>query len=197
MLGRMTDLHRWAEVLGPPTSKAQVQARQRQQASQARFDHALEVVDQATAAVSAGDLVRLDRLVSSLDALAFDDFEQHHPGHAAVDFALYDVIGDLCELVEDDEEASFGQTWIDQLVAHADRELPAGAAGWVRLAVGFAADEYRLSNQELEAIDRLRGELRPDRDTTLVGYLAGRDQRPPVQHLRDGIHALAWLRDHP
>jgi hypothetical protein len=193
MLRRMTDLHRWAEVLGPPTSKTQAQARRRQQASQARFDHALEVVDQAARTVSIGDQDRLDRLVSSLDALAFDDFEQHHPGHAAVDFAIYDVIGDICEVVEDDE-AGFGQTWIDQLVAHADRELPGPAARWIRLAVGFAADEYQLSNQELEAVDRLRGELRPDRDTNLVSYLASRDQRPQAEHLRDGIHALAWLR---
>jgi hypothetical protein len=192
----MTDLPRWAEVLGPPTSKAQAQARRRQQASQARFDHALEVVDQAAAAVSAGDQGRLDRLVGSLDGLAFDDFEQQHPGHAAVDFALYDVICDLCDLVEDDEEAGFGQSWIDRLVAHADRDLPGPAARWVRLAVGFAADEYRLSNQEREAIDRLRGELRPDRDTNLVPYLAGRDQRPPAEHLREGICALAWLREH-
>ena len=85
------------------------------------------------------------------------------------------MIGDLCELVEDDEAADFGQSWIDQLAAEADREL---------------------SNQELEAIDRLRGELRPDRDTSLAGYLAGRDQRPSAGHLRDGIHALAWLRAH-
>jgi hypothetical protein len=193
MLGRMTDLHRWAEVLGPPTSKAQAQARRRQQASQARFDHALEVVDQAAAAVSVGDRARLDRLVSALDGLAFDDFEQQHPGHAALDFAVYDVI---CDLVADDDDAGFGQTWIDQLVAHADRELPGPAARWVHLAIGFAADEYQLSNQELEAIDRLRGELRPDRDTNLVAYLAGHDQRPPAEQLRDGIHALAWLRDH-
>ena len=195
----MTDLHRWAEELGPPSSKAQAQPRRRQQASQARFDHALDVVDQAAAAASAGNPARLDRLVSSLDGLAFDDFEQHHPGHAAVDFALYDVICDLCELDEDDEDdedAGFGQTWIDQLVAHADSELPGAAAGWVRLAVGFAADEYRLSNQEQEAVDRLRGELRPDRDTQLVSYLASRDQRPPVEQLRDGIYALAWLREH-
>jgi hypothetical protein len=190
----MTDRHRWAEVLGPPTSKAQAQARRRQQASQARFDHALEVVDQAATAVSAGEQARLDRLVSSLDGLAFDDFEQQHPGHAAVDFALYDVICDL--ITDDDEQVGFGQTWIDRLVAHADRELPEPAARWVRLAVGFAADEYQLSNQELEAIDRLRGALRPDRDTNLVPYLAGRDQRAPAEHLREGIQALAWLRDH-
>jgi hypothetical protein len=189
----MTDLHRWAEVLGPHTSKAQAQARRRQQASQARFDHALDLVDQAATSVSADDQDRLDRLVSSLDGLAFDDFEQHHPGHAAVDFAIYDVI---CDLVEDDDEAGFGQTWIDRLVAHADRELPGPVAGWVRLAVGFTADEYQLSNQEREAIDRLRGELQPDRDTSLVTYLASRDPRAPAEHLRDGIHALAWLRDH-
>jgi hypothetical protein len=193
MLRRMTDLHRWAEVLGPPTSKAQAQARRRQQASQARFDHALEVVDQAATAVSADDQDRLDRLVSSLEGLAFDDFEQHHPGHAALDFAIYDAI---CDLVEDDDDAGFGQTWIDRLAAHADRDLPGPAARWVRLAVGFTADEYQLSNQEREAIDRLRGYLQPDRDASLVTYLASRDQRPPADHLRDGIQALAWLREH-
>jgi hypothetical protein len=189
----MTDLHRWAEVLGPPTSKAQAQARRRQQASQARLDHALDLVDQAATTVNTHDQARLDRLVSSLDGLAFDDFEQQHPGHAALDVAIYDVI---CDLVEDGDDAGFGQTWIDRLVAHADRDLPGSAAGWVRLAVGFTADEYQLSNQELEAIDRLRGELHPDRDASLVAYLASRDQRPPADHLRDGIHVLAWLRDH-
>jgi hypothetical protein len=193
MLRRMTDLHRWAEVFGPPTSKAQAQARRRQQASQARFDHALDVVDQAATAVSVGEQDRLDRLVSSLDRLAFDDFEQHHPGYAAVDFAIYDVI---CDLVADDDDAGFGQTWIDRLVAHADRDLPGPVARWVRLTVAFTADEYQLSTQELEAIDRFRGELRPDRDTNLVAYLASRDQRPPAEHLRDGVRALAWLRDH-
>ena len=190
---RMTDPRRWTQVLAPPGSKAQAQARRRQQASQARFEHALDLADQAAAAVSGGRQARFDRLVGSLKELAFDDFEQHHPGYAAVDFALYDVV---CDLVEDDEDAGFGQTWIDRLVTHADHELPEAAARWVRLAVGFAADEYQLSNQEREAIDRYRGELRPDRGTNLVTYLASRDQRPPAAHLRDGIHALAWLRDH-
>ena len=96
----MTDPHRWAEVLGPPTSKAQAQARQRQQASQARLDRALELVDQAATTVSAGDQDRLDRLVSSLDGLAFDDFEQQHPGHFALEVAISDVI---CDLVDDDD----------------------------------------------------------------------------------------------
>jgi hypothetical protein len=108
-------------------------------------------------------------------------------------FAIYDAI---CDLVEDDDDAGFGQTWIDRLAAHADRELPGPAARWVRLAVGFTADEYQLSNQEREAIDRLRGDLQPDRDASLVTYLASRDQRPPADHLRDGIQALAWLREH-
>jgi hypothetical protein len=187
----MTDADRWAEVLGPPTSKAQ--ARRRQHASQARFDHALDVVDQAATAVSADSQTRVDRMVGSLNELAFDEFEQQHPGYAALDFALYDVV---CDLIEDDEDAGFGQTWIDRLVTHADHELPVAAARWVRLAVAFTADAYQLSNPELEAIDRYRGELRPDRDTNLVAYLASRDQRSPAAHLRDGIHALAWLRDH-
>jgi hypothetical protein len=189
----MSDADRLAEVLSPPISEAQRQARERQQASQARFENALGIVDQAAAAVSRGARSRLARLIGSLDELPFDDFERHHPGHAALDFALYDVI---CDLVEDDDDAEFGQTWIDRLVAHADHELPAAAARWVRLAVGFAAHEYQLPNPELEAIDRYRGELRPDRDTYLVALLASHDQRPPTVHLREGIEALAWLRDH-
>jgi hypothetical protein len=157
------------------------------------LNHALELVDQAATTVSANEQDRLDRLVSALDGLAFDDFEQHHPGHAALEVAIYDVI---CDLVDDDDQADFGKTWIDRLVAHADRELPGPVAQWVRLALGFTADEYQLSNQELEAIDRLRGDLHPDRDTDLVAYLASRNLRAPAQHLRDGILALAWLRDH-
>jgi len=38
----------------------------------------------------------------------------------------------------------------------------------VRLAVGLAADEYQFSNAELEAIERFRGGIRPDRASYLV-----------------------------
>jgi hypothetical protein len=189
----MTDLPRWAELVGPPTSPEQARARRQQQASQARFDHALELVEQAATAAASGDQVRLERLVTKLDQLAFDRFEQRHPGHAAVNFALYDVI---CDLVEDDPNAGFGQTWIDELVAHADRELPPPIARWVRLAVGFAAEEYQLSNPETEAIQRYRGSLYLDRDSDLVAYLASHDTRATADLLHEGLQALGWLRHH-
>jgi hypothetical protein len=87
---------------------------------------------------------------------AFDDFEQHHPPGAALDFLLYDVV---CDLVPTDDDTRFGQTWVDHLVAHADHDLQAGPARWVRLAVGLTSDEYQLSNAELEAIQRVRGSI--------------------------------------
>jgi hypothetical protein len=62
----MTDLPRWAELVGPPTSPEQARARRQQQASQARFDHALELVEQAATAAASGDQVRLERLVTKL-----------------------------------------------------------------------------------------------------------------------------------
>jgi hypothetical protein len=127
-----------------------------------------------------------------MEQMAFDDFEQHHPPSAALDYLLYDVVGDL---VPDDDDTRFGQTWVDHLVAHADHDLAAGAARWVRLAVGLASDEYQLSNAELEAIQRVRGGIRADRDSYLVTSLAQADPRPRAELLRDGIHALVWLRD--
>jgi len=39
-------------------------------------------------------------------------------------------------------------------------------------AVGLASDEYQLSNAELEAIQRVRGSIRADRDGYLVTWLA-------------------------
>jgi hypothetical protein len=45
----------------------------------------------------------------------------------------------VCDLVPTDDHTRFGQTWVDQLVAHADHDLPAGPARWVRLAVGLVA----------------------------------------------------------
>jgi hypothetical protein len=47
--------------------------------------------------------------------------------------------------------------------------LAAPVARWVRLVVGMAAEEYQLTNAEL-------------------------DQRPRSELLSEGIVALAWLR---
>ena len=65
----------------------------------------------------------------------------------------------------------------------------------MRLVVGLAADEYQLSNAELEAIERFRGGIRPDRASYLVTWLAQVDQRPRAELLRDGVRALVWLWD--
>jgi hypothetical protein len=172
--------------LAPPATPAQ---RRRQQASQARFDHAVGLVEQAA---STSNQQALDAAVARMDQMAFDDFEQRHPPSAALDYLLYDVV---CDLVPDDNDARFGQTWIDHLVAYADRDLGPPVARWIRLAVGLTSDEYQLSNAELEAIQRVRGGIRPDRDGYLVTWLAQVDQRPRAELLRDGVQALAWLRD--
>jgi hypothetical protein len=187
----MSDIHDddFAGLLGPPATPAQ---RRRQQASHARFDHALGLVEQAAKAAATGDQRALEAAVARMEQMALDDFEQHHPPSAALDFLLYDVV---CDLVPDDDDLSFGQTWVDHLVAHADHDLPVGPARWVRLAVGLTSDEYQLSNAELEAIQRVRGTIRPDRDSYLVTWLAQVDQRPRAQLLRDGVKALVWLRD--
>ena len=176
-------------LLGPPATPAQ---RRRQQASQARFDHAVGLVEQAAKAASSSDQPALDAAVARMEQMAFDDFEQRHPPSAALDYLLYDVV---CDLIPDDDDAGFGQTWVDHLVAHADHDLPVGPARWVRLAVGLAADEYQLSNAEQEAVERVRGGIRPDRDSNLVSWLAQVDQRPRAELLRDGVQALVWLRD--
>jgi hypothetical protein len=173
-------------LLGPPATPA---PRRHQQASQARFDHAVGLVEQAA---STSDQQALDAAVARMDQMAFDDFEQRHPPSAALDYLLYDVV---CDLVPDDDDARFGQTWIDHLVAYADRDLAPPVARWVRLAVGLTSDEYQLSNAEMEAIQRVRGGIRPDRDSYLVTWLAQVDQRPRAELLRDGVQALAWLRD--
>jgi hypothetical protein len=133
---------------GQPAAPAQ---RRRQQASQARFDHAVGLVEQAAKAASISDQAALDAAVARMDQLAFDDFEQRHPPSAALDYLLYDVV---CDLVPDDNDTRFGQTWVDHLVVHADHDLAVGPARWVRLAVGLTSDEYQLSNAEQEAIER-------------------------------------------
>ena len=176
-------------LLGPPATPAQ---RRRQQASQARFDHAAGLVEQAAKAASSSDQQALDAAVAGMEQMAFDDFEQRHPPSAALDYLLYDVV---CDLIPDDNDAGFGQTWVDRLVAHADHDLAPSVARWVRLAVGLAADEYQFSNAELEAIERFRGGIRPDRASYLVTWLAQADQRPRAELLRDGVQALVWLRD--
>ena len=173
-------------LLGPPATPAQ---RRRQQASQTRFDHAVGLVEQAA---SISDQQALDAAVARMDQMAFDDFEQRHPPSAALDYLLYDVV---CDLIPDDNDAGFGQSWVDRLVAHADRDLAPSVARWVRLTVGLAADEYQFSNAELVAIERFRGGIRPDRASYLVTWLAQVDQRPRAELLRDGVRALVWLRD--
>jgi hypothetical protein len=183
------DDEEFAKLLGPPATPAQ---RRRQQASQARFDHAVGLVEQAAKAASSSDQPALAAAVARMEQLAFDDFEQRHPPSAALDYLLYDVV---CDLVPDDDDAGFGQTWVDHLVAHADRDLAPAVARWVRLAVGLTSDEYQLSNAEQEAIERVRGGIRPDRDSYVVTWLAQADQRPRAELLRDGVQALVWLRD--
>jgi hypothetical protein len=187
----MSDIHDddLAGLLGPPATPAQ---RRRQQASQARFDHALGLVEQAAKAAGSGDQQALQAAVARMEQMAFDAFEQHHPPSAALDYLLYDVV---CDLVPDDNDTRFGQTWVDHIVGHADHDLAPTTARWVRLAVGLTSDEYQLSNAELEAIERVRGNIRPDRDSQLVTWLAQVDQRPRAELLRDGVQALVWLRD--
>jgi hypothetical protein len=190
MLSAMPPIDNFDEPLGPPATPAQ---RRRQQASQARFDHAVGLVEQAAKAADTDDQQALDAAVARMEQTAFDDFEQRHPPSAALDYLLYDVV---CDLVPDDDDTRFGQTWVDHLVAHADHDLAPPVARWVRLAVGLAGDEYQLSNAEQEAIQRVRGGIRPDRNSYLVTWLAQVDQRPRAELLRDGVQALVWLRDY-
>jgi hypothetical protein len=188
MLSAMPPMDNFDELLGPPASPAQ---RRRQQASQARFDHAVGLVEQAAKAADTDDQPALDQLVARMEQTAFDDFEQCHPPSAALDYLLYEVV---CDLVPDDDDAGFGQTWVDHVVSHADHDLAVGPARWVRLAVGLATDEYQLGNAELEAIERVRGGIQPDRNSNLVTWLAQVDQRPRDELLCDGVQALVWLR---
>jgi hypothetical protein len=61
-------------------------------------------------------------------------------------------------------------------------------------AVGLAAEEYQLGNAELEAIQRVRGNVRADRHSNIVTQLTQVDPRPRAELLRDGVSALVWLR---
>ena len=191
MLAGMPGNSNWDQLVGPPATPEQARARRRQQASQARLDHALGLVEQAVDAAEESDQPALAELVARMDRMTFDDFEECHPPSAALDLLLYEVVSDL---IPDDDNARFGDTWVDHLVHQADLALSRPVARWVRLGVGMAAEEYQLANPELEAIERVRGGLHPDRDSDLVTWLAGIDQRPRGQLLREGIQALAWLR---
>src|SRR6266545_2794398 len=172
----MSGIDDFQALLGVPVTPVQ---RRRQQASQARFDRAVGLVEQAARAAGTGDQA------------AFDDFEQHHPPSAALNYLLYEVV---CDLVPDDADAGFGDTWVDHVVSHADQDLPAGPGRWVRLAVGLAAEEYQLGNAELEAIERVRGGVGADRGSSLVTWVAQVDRRPRAELLGDGVVALVWLR---
>ena len=124
----MSDLDGFDALLGPPATPAQ---RRLKQASQARFDHALELVEQAAKAASTDDQAALAALVVRMDQAAFDDFEQFHPPSAALDFLLYQVV---CELVPDDADARFGDTWgrscrLPRRPGPAGWGCPLGAAG--------------------------------------------------------------------
>jgi hypothetical protein len=191
MLAGMPDSRFWDELVGPPSSPEQARARRRQQASEARFDHALGLVDQAADAAAKSEQGVLSDLVARMDRVAFDDFEERHPPSAALDVQLSEMVDDL---IPDDADADFGETWVDHLVHQADLALSPPIARWVRLVVGMAAEEYQLTNAELEAIERVRGGLQPDRDRDLAIWLAELDQRPRADVLREGIQALAWLR---
>ncbi len=155
------------------------------------MDHALGLVDQAADAAAKGELGALSDLVARMDRMEFDDFEERHPPSAALDVRLSELVDDL---IPDDADAGFGDTWVDHLVHEADLALSPPIARWVRLVVGMAAEEYQLTNAELEAIERVRGGLQPDRDRDLAIRLAELDQRPRADVLREGIQALAWLR---
>ena len=184
----MSGIDDFQALLGVPVTPVQ---RRRQQASQARFDRAVGLVEQAARAAGTGDQAALDGLVARMDQAAFDDFEQCHPPSAALNYLLYEVV---CDLVPDDADAGFGDTWVDHVVSHADQELPAGPGRWVRLAVGLAAEEYQLGNAELEAIERVRGGVGADRGSSLVTWVAQVDRRPRAALLGDGVVALVWLR---
>lgn len=191
MLAGMPDSRFWDELVGPPSSPEQARARRRQQASEARFDHALGLVDQAADAAAKSEHGVLRDLVVRMDRMEFDDFEERHPPSAALDVRLSEMVDDL---IPDDADGDFGDTWVDHLVHQADLALSPPVARWVRLVVAMAAEEYQLTSAELEAIDRLQGGLHPDRDRDLAIWLAELDQRSRGDVLREGIQALAWLR---
>src|SRR6266536_3569297 len=101
----MASLDDFDALLGAPATPAQ---RRRQQASQARFDRAVELVEQAARAASTGDQAALDGLVVRMDQAGFDDFERCHPPSAALNYLFYEVVG---LLVLPAAGAAFGPTW--------------------------------------------------------------------------------------
>ncbi len=191
MLAGMPDNSFRDELAGPPSSPEQARARGRQRASQARLDHALGLIDQAADAAAKGDHQTLDDLLARMDRMELDDFEECHPPSFALDVRLSEMVDDL---IPDDAGVAFGDTWVDHLVHAADLALTPSTARWVRLVVGMAAEEYQLSNAELEAVDRVRGGLPADPEREHAVWLAELDQRPRSELLREGIEALAWLR---
>jgi hypothetical protein len=66
MLSAMPPMDNFDELLGPPATPAQ---RRRQQASQARFDHAVGLVEQAAKAADTDDQPALDQLVARMDRI--------------------------------------------------------------------------------------------------------------------------------
>ncbi len=191
MMSNMPGNSPWDELIGPPSSPEQARARRRQQASQTRLDHALGLIDLAAAAAMQDDQSAVADLVARMDRMGFDDFEERHPPSFALDVRLSEALEDV---IPDDAGVAFGDTWVDQLVQQADLALAPPIARWIRLCVGMAADDYQLTNAEMEAVERARGGLHPDRKSDLATWLAAIDQRPRIELLREGIHALAWLR---
>jgi hypothetical protein len=126
-----------------------------------------------------------------MDQAAFDDFEQFHPPSAAWTFCSIRWCANWSPTMPTLGLVTPG---VDHVVYHADQDLPAGVARWVRLAVGLAAKEYQLANAELEAIERVRGDQCPDRDSDLVAWLGEVNPQPRNQLLREGVQALVWLR---
>jgi hypothetical protein len=191
MMSNMPDNSLWDELIGPLSSPEQARARRRQQASQARLDHALGLIDLAIDAATHDDQSAVADLVARMDRMGFDEFEERHPPSFALDVRLSEA---LEEVIPDDAGVAFGDTWVDQLVQQADLALAPPIARWIRLCVGMAADEYQLTNAEMEAVERVRGGLHPDRESDLATWLAAVDQRPRIELLREGTYALAWLR---
>jgi hypothetical protein len=66
MLSAMPPMDNFDELLGPPATPAQ---RRRQQASQARFDHAVGLVEQAAKAADTDDQPALDQLVARMNRI--------------------------------------------------------------------------------------------------------------------------------
>src|SRR6266540_2333229 len=66
MLSTMPPIDNFDELLGPPATPTQ---RRRQQASHARFDHAVGLVERAAKAATTGDQSALDQLVARMEQI--------------------------------------------------------------------------------------------------------------------------------